>query len=370
LCLLLALSARHVVAQQLDEPIGPAPREDTEPNRDQTVKELMHRGVSEYRKGHLEAARDAFARAFALKEHAAIAATLAEVETKLGLFRAAATHWAFYLEHLPPEREDERAEVEASLAECKRHLGAIGVEVDAPTVKVFLDGALVGKSPLTDKLWVDPGQHTVVAEGEHYVDHAVVNVGAGESKTVALRTARVESGVAPRLAAPAPMTPVAAPVADAARPGEDKSGLAPRTIVLIAGSAATLAAVAVGTTFMVQSKRAGNSVNAIKQQLNEAALEKGIPADEICYGSDVPVGCADLSKSQDDQARDKNIAMASFITAGGVAVVTVGAYFLWPESSPRASSNATPRLAIAPWFSRTEAGVQFSLSHDFVGPVR
>ena len=69
-------------------------------SQDENVRDaanFMRNGVKEYRKGNLEAARAAFAQAWQMNPHTAIAANLGAVEMRLGLYRQAAEHWAFCL---------------------------------------------------------------------------------------------------------------------------------------------------------------------------------------------------------------------------------------------------------------------------------
>jgi len=361
--LVVLLAARCVLAEPHDAKApsaagaGPA---DTE----QSVKTLMHHGVAEYRKGHLEAARTAFARAFDLKQHAAIAATLADVETKLEQYQAAAAHWAFYLEHLPPERESERKDVETALAECRRHLGMIRVEVDASRARVTLDGAPVVPSPV-DEIWVAPGEHTLAAESDRGAARSVVSVAAGESKTAVLHTLTLASSYAgePVTSAP-PKTPDTAQAGSSAHQPEAGAGTGARTAVLIAGGAAAAAAAIVGTTFKVLSLRAGNSADEIDRQLDQAAAEQMLPPSAICSLPAPPVGCSELVKKQSEEERNRKLAIGSFVAAGGLAALTVGAYFLWPSPSKTTASTKPRRWAFAPWFSSTGAGIELSLSQD------
>jgi hypothetical protein len=366
----VALSACPALAQTNEAPFGRGPRtHSSSTDSEAAVKELLLLGASEYRKGHLEAARDAFARAFASKQHVAIAATLAEVETKLGQYRAAANHWSFYLEHLPAEHEDERGEVEATLAECRKHLGVIAIRVDAKDAKLFLDGDALGTLPREGSIWVDPGEHVLVAEGEIQSDHVTVSLTAGESKTVALHVLEPAPTPGVRPVTPVRAEPGTPDTTKAVSPrSSSASGLSPRATVLIAGGAATLAAAIVGTTFVVRANTASSSADEIQAELDTAAAGQMVPADAVCAPSNParPVGCSDLAGRRHDVRRDKNIAIASFITAGGLAVATVGAYLLWPTPRHAASSSNRPRIALAPWFTRTGAGVALSFTGDFV----
>ncbi len=328
----------------------------------------MHRGVAEYRKGHLEAARAAFARAFDLKRHAAIAATLADVETKLELYRPAAEHWSFYLAHLPPERENERKDVETALEECRRHLGTISVEVDTTSARVTLDGARIVPSPV-EKIWVEPGDHTLAAESKQGADRIVISVAAGESKTAVLHTVTPPSSYpAQSVTSTTPKTTDAAQGSTSQRQRREEAGTGARTAVLIVGGAAAAAAAIVGTTFTVLSLRAGNSADEINRQLDEAAAERMLPPSGICAPVTPAVGCSELVKKQTEQERYRKVAIGSFVTAGGLAALTAGAYFFWPSSSRATVATRPRRWALAPWFSATGAGIELSLSDDWIAP--
>ena len=143
--------------------VDPAPRADTgESETARAASDLMRAGMNEYRKGNFVQARTSFLRVWELKRHPAVAASLGDVEMKLSLYRDAATHWSFYLANLPPGRD--RSEADAALAECRRHVASIRVQVDQSGADVSLDGQALDKSPIDVEVWLEPGPHTLSAQ--------------------------------------------------------------------------------------------------------------------------------------------------------------------------------------------------------------
>ena len=124
------------------------------------AKDFARAGIAHYRAGRLEEARDAFAKAWALKPSSELAASLAEVEMRLDRYADAAEHWTYYIQNLPPDR----TEAEYQLAECRKHLGSVRVAVDTPGALVSLDGKVLGPAPLRVDLWVSPGSHVFDAK--------------------------------------------------------------------------------------------------------------------------------------------------------------------------------------------------------------
>src|SRR5262249_48962685 len=60
----------------------------------------------------------------------------------------------------PPER---RVNGEAALREAQARIETIRLSVNVPGAEVRVDGRAVGKAPLLDPVFVDPGPHTVEA---------------------------------------------------------------------------------------------------------------------------------------------------------------------------------------------------------------
>src|SRR5262245_12166262 len=155
LCAMLALAPTTATAQPSAKPAESSALEYD------SVRDLMRAGVAEYKKGNLQAARDAFLQAWSIKPHYAIAASLAEVEMALGQYRSTAEHLEYYLSNLPPELGDKRGAAESQLAEARKHLTALRVTADASDATIYVDGIAVDPGR---ELLLEPGPHVLVAE--------------------------------------------------------------------------------------------------------------------------------------------------------------------------------------------------------------
>lgn len=307
------------------------------------ARELVKRGTEEFGKQHWDAARDAYLAAWDLKQHFAIAANLAEVEMQLGRYREAADHWKFALTHLPPDDADRRANAEARLEECRSHLSVVRVSVSVAGAEVRLDGSELGRSPLTDEIWLEPGKHAIQAERAGYLtsSHELV-ASEGESRDVSLV---LQVAPPPRAAEPAP-TP---PVHHDAPPPAVHTGVETRTVVLIGGGVLALAGVGVGIGYTLDARAASDAASNIGAQLG--------PADDACTpapGRTTPTGCAELLRKNDQSRQSENIATAGFVAGGLLGAATVAAVFLWPSDS----AKDTARVSVSPWASAESRGVQ------------
>ncbi|MEP7122223.1 MAG: hypothetical protein ABJE95_14985 [Byssovorax sp.] len=185
------------------------------------ARQRYQEGVKDFDAGKWEEARGAFLQAYALKRSPAILLNLGLSELRAGkYYEDAGNHLQQFLRETPGASPDQRATAEKSLVEVKRHSGLLVVVIDANGADVSLDGATVGKSPLTDPVFVKPGKHTVFAVYQGKSSASVV-----EAKTGAIVAATLTLGVAgapaPAVVAP-PITPPTAP--SIAPPG---SGLPP-----------------------------------------------------------------------------------------------------------------------------------------------
>ena len=315
------------------------------------ASDLMNQGVASYSKGNLEAARRSFLAAFELAPHHTIASNLAEVEIKLGRYRDASEHLNYVLRSLPPNATEERASSEKGLAQCRERLSVVRVAVSVQGAAVTLDGKSVGNAPLETELWLEPGEYVVEARHTGYEAASErVRVKAGESREIVLALGKVvaQGGTAPSSAAPP----------DEAQHSPGVSG---KTVVLIGGSALTVAAATVGTVFLLKSNAASEDADQALADIKREEpdlWENG----QACLLEPAlrPNACATLTQAQKDQETFKNVAIGGFVAAGVLGVGTVVTYLLWPEDK---SSSATPfglrqrRVSVAPWIDRHARGV-------------
>ncbi|MFZ5896844.1 MAG: hypothetical protein ACOY0T_37655 [Myxococcota bacterium] len=309
--------------------------------------EHMRRGVEAYDKSDFESARVSFARAWAVTQHPAIAANLADVETRLGRYREGAEHWSFYLKNAPRNRD--RSDGEEGLAECRKHVARLEISAE-PKAVVSLDGQVVGEAPSLDELWVEPGAHLLEARlpGGNVASQRVV-VSAGDTQQVALVPAAGKAASSGALA-PAQAEP-SAPARVQPQPVDANTSA--RTPVLVGGAAFTAVVLGVGVVFGLKAKSASDDAVSLSKKIGEAV--GGHDGDTGACKSpsaSVATGCATLGAKVDTARSARTTAKVAFIASGVLGVGTLAAYLLWPRST--SSSTA---LSFGPWHSSGVSGV-------------
>jgi hypothetical protein len=307
------------------------------------VRDLMRTGVAEYKKGNLQAARDAFLQAWSIKPHYAIAASLAEVEMALGQYRSTAEHLEYYLSNLPPELGDKRVAAETQLAEARKHLTALRVTADAPDATIYVDGVAVEPGR---ELLLDPGPHILVAErGKVRTKPREVVFVAGQALDEHLVTKPEEPAAALPVAPSA--QPSSSPVIDA--------GPHPPASVFIVGGALTLVAVGIGIGYSLDASSARSEADGLAEQTARTGEPSDVAAKRECAPASgtPPAACAELRDTLDHANRSQNIALGSFIAGGVLAAGTVATYFLWPKGT---SGSDHARVRVAPWVDKGSAG--------------
>jgi tetratricopeptide (TPR) repeat protein len=346
----LLQSPTRAWAQSNDRP-APSATDASNAQKEKAIKELTRTGVAAYRKNNLEAAQKAFEEAWRLQPHSEIAALLADVEMKLGHYRRAQGLWEYYIKELPPDK----AEAEAQLAECRRRLGSFRVYVDSPGAVVYLDGTEVGQAPIDADVWVDPGDHKLYAKlSDRASPEKMITVAAGETHTVTLTLARPPDPMAVASGLPAASPPPREQVK------RDESGVQPRTIVLIAGSVLTAAAVGVGVVYTMKANAAWDDSEALRISASKNAEPTRVANDSYCTPPDRAAACDELATKVNEWNTARNIATGSFIAAGALGLGTAASYFLWPNKSPSADRRA--RIRVAPVIGSSHRGLSAELS--------
>jgi tetratricopeptide (TPR) repeat protein len=345
-----ALHSSPAFAQGSQSPTNDASR-DTE----NAVAELMRNGVARYGKKDLEGARDAFEKAWELKRHAAIAASLAEVEMKLGRYRDAAEHLSFYLGRAPVAHDASRADAEQQLEECKKHVGRVTVAVDTPSATVFVDQVRVGAAPLEDAVWLEPGEHTLHAENGGRSSPAV-RVTMVEGASLAIRLVLTPTPDkptnTPTLASPSqkPVEMTAPKAAD--RPSNVKPW------VLAGGGALTAVAVGVGVFYMLRANSDEGEANSTLANLERDADPAVVASKSVCSEYQMrPRECDSVSAKLNDATSGRKVATASFISAGVLGLATVGALVFWPDPTKKSPAAL---VSVGPWVDGRGRGFQVS----------
>lgn len=163
---------------------------------------------------HAEALVD-FKRAYALAPTFRILYNIGLCEAALGNSLAAVEAFSGYLREGGARIESpRRAQVDAEIARLSKQLAWLTLEVVEPGAELSVDGALVGKGPLTRELRLNAGRHGIeVRSSDGTLKTQSVTLGAGSEQRL-----RFEAhGVSAREAAASPDSAGSAPASPAAR---------------------------------------------------------------------------------------------------------------------------------------------------------
>ena len=195
-------------------------------------------GVQAYAEQHYAEALESFRTAYRIRPHPSVLVNLANCYVALNRPQdAISTFERFLSDPTITPSQQQRTEIETALAEARRHLATINVLVFPPGADVYLDGDLVGTSPLRRALQTGPGPHVIEARqaGGGTIQHQA-RVEGGGTVTLTLDIARNRSyvgSVAPESQPPVPLAtppvptppvvavvpvPVVAPATNVTRP--------------------------------------------------------------------------------------------------------------------------------------------------------
>ena len=167
-------------------------------------------GVQAYAEQHYAEALESFRTAYRIRPHPSVLVNLANCYVALNRPQdAISTFERFLNDPTVTPTPQQRTEIESALAEARRHLATINVLVFPPGADVYLDGDLVGTSPLRRPLQTGPGPHVIEARqaGGGTIQHQA-RVEGGGTVTLTLDIARNRSyvgSVAPESQPPAPL---------------------------------------------------------------------------------------------------------------------------------------------------------------------
>ncbi|WP_437534178.1 PEGA domain-containing protein [Sorangium sp. So ce726] len=290
------------------------------------ARQLFEDGVKAAQAGKWADAHAAFLAAWGLKPHYQIASNLGVACLRVGKPRDAAEYLTLYLREAPATKVQERQRAEASLQEARAQVAAVTVRAAPNGAEVTVDGASVGRAPLTDPVFLDPGRHEVGAKLDGYVPQArPVEATAGGTEAVVLELQRPLAPDARRANAERGIFPA---------PGTSRGG--GRTAVLVGGGIATGVGAAAGVLFTVL---ANNSAGEAETQKTTLLASGRNP----CTTPSAPAACAQQGKALDESTLYSNVAFWSFAGAGTVGLGTL-LYAI--VSGPEARVQVTPTVGI------------------------
>lgn len=168
------------------------------PTQPEAQKQL-EAGVKALQAKQWEKARRNLLQAWQIEKHCRIAANLGLVEIELQQYRNAAEHLVYCLRNENDLDEDRKTAVRELFEQAQAQVGTIDVRTDAVGATIFVDGEVVGHTPIA-VIFVEPGRRTIAAKmaGKSFEEQPV-DIAAGETRKVVLPERPV---VTPRPAQP------------------------------------------------------------------------------------------------------------------------------------------------------------------------
>ncbi|XYI00438.1 PEGA domain-containing protein [Sorangium sp. So ce1128] len=283
----------------------PAVAEETDALTDK-ARQLYEEGRQAAAAGKWADAHASFLAAWAIKPHYQIASNLGVTCLKLGRNREAAEYLTRYLREAPATKVKERQSADASLKEALAKVASVTVQVAPAGAEVMVDGAIVGKAPLADPVFLEPGKHDIGArlEGHEPKTRSIVAT-AGGRETAVLQLERTPSAeVGGRVGGS--ISPV---------PGAARDNV--RTAVLVGGGIAAGAGVAAGVVLTILANGRANDAERLRQEL--VAEGDGFA---LCPDID-PSRCAELKDTVLTKVDLSNTAFWSFVAGGTIGVGTL-----------------------------------------------
>jgi hypothetical protein len=177
------------------------------------ARQRYKEGVAAFDAGRYEEARVAFLQAYALKRHPAVLLNLGLSELRSNHAVDAGNHLAQFVREAKEATPEQRQTAQSGIEEAKRKAAHLVIVVDRPNADVSVDGTLIGKSPLVDPVFVEPGLRTVVAtfEGRNTTFAAQARRGAPTNVSLSFGGTAPPGGPPPPAPATGPIDPGASP---------------------------------------------------------------------------------------------------------------------------------------------------------------
>ena len=326
--------------------------------------QLYRKGNTAYDAEKWQDAYDTFGAAWALKKSFDIAGNLGDVELVLGKPRDAAEHLSYSLRHAPASMKAEvRDRTKQLLTEARAQVGTVVVRVNVNDAEIFVDGRLVGRSPLPGELFVDPGDRTLEAKfAGHPTSRQVVHAAKGIEVQAALfvesngTTGSGMSGVGtPGIAAAGAAgkgsdagTGGSGVPANGAQGGQalaardsGETGSSKSWVPIAVGGGVAAVGVFVGVTTWILANGKNTDAQDRLAELNQKKADCGNPA------SDVAAICASLRAANSDRDAYRHWVLPSFLV-GGAAAAATAAYVLWPVRASASQGSKSAFVSVRP----------------------
>jgi hypothetical protein len=294
------------------------------------ARKLYDEAARLYDEGRYAQAYVAFAAAWAIKKQPGMAGNLADCAVKLGKHRDAAEHLRDIVKDTSGEvKEDDKGRARQRLSWVLKQVGVVTIMAGPGAVEIALDGAPLGKSPLADSVFVDPGRHTLDGRREGYAPARVTFDAAAGS------TQEVQISLKPKGTDQPPARP----------PIPERRSVVPGAVLGgVAGAAVVTGAVLLGVGASKRSSVQSTSGSILSE--HHTCVVGALNYDPRCAQA---IAEAHTTATLHDAGVG--------VLVGGIALTaaTVG-YFLWPAPA----RSGTRGVRAMPLVSTTSAGMAVS----------
>lgn len=343
----------------------------------EVARQRYEEGVKALDEKRFDAARVAFEQAFALTSSPAVLLNLAVAESNSNRCVDAGNHVHRFLREHKAATPANKTLSNTILEDCKKKVAVLNISVDTAGADVAVDGKAVGKSPIEDPFFVEPGSHVVVATKDGKSATTKADAAKGTSANVIVSLGAVTApplppGPAPTDPnAPAPQIgqpPVAPlqPVQPSSDQGEDFGEWYVRKPLAWVGTGVVGVGLGVSIAFSALSASSLATTNEIADQIRKEKEDRGVtgaPCAEEEGGGDAAGfegGCSQLRDADSVHSANQAVMAVGWVVTGLAAAGTVTYIMLdWYTGSRVSGAKDTeggPTVGFVP-----------VISHDTVG---
>lgn len=257
---------------------------------------------------------------------------IAQAEEKLGRWREAIRHYRQLIEEAEDISDEVRGAAINRIDEVMQHVVMLALIIEPDGATVTIDGEVVGESPISEPLILQPGEHTIAVTAEGHTPYEITEeLSAGEQ---AQRTIELDQmPVLVEKPKPRPPRPVVVPGVDKTRlwVGLGATG-ALATLATVTG----LVAVSKHGTFSDESlemgdrlaaRDSGKSYAVLTDVLWVAAIGAGAYTAYYYYGTYKPeVQARDRQQREREASRAHRIWMTPYASERGAGVAVGGRF--------------------------------------------
>lgn len=345
------------------------------------VKEVARQryqdGVKAFDAGKWEEARAAFAQAYALSGAPAVLLNLGLAETKAGKTVEGGNHLIKFLRDHKEATPENKTSALAAIDDCKKKAAYVSITVDVPGADVVLDGVAMGKSPLPDPVFVEPGARVATATANGKTGTTKLEAIRGQAATIAIvtnpTTAPPPVDPNPPIGQLQPLPPQNPPPFQPVMPlpnqpqpdsgGESFGQWYTHKPLAWVGTGLFAVGLGFGIGFTVAANQSADDSETIANTIRNKAKAEGVdgppcgPEDGSGAGDVYPSACNQLRDALGVHQANVAVAVTGWVVGGLAAAGTVTYMMVdWYAGSRKAKSGSTSAVGFAPIVSPDAAG--------------